>query len=552
MQKLIVVGGGISGIMTAWKASRAGYEVELFAKSPDPRREKRLEVPKESSTFDSKNDQRYITIFEGHPYLELEGYVNKVYPGIANDFQTEVLKGGVLISPLKDFSKETKEWLTERYRLNEELLNGNQSERERIAALFESYTRENRTAMEDWFLILTELIQQHPEVVNELSLHAEGVVRLYDNSEVFEQSKASHKKEQVFIKEYTPAELVEAYPAYREGVKRGFIAGGAIEVHGVAFAVGTFCRVVLEELEKRGVTLHFNAEAKKVTRDADGRVRGIQLFGDEKIHSAEHYVFHTGAFAGPELFEDIPEAKNKLAAVEGYWITVEDAGELVVGMGEKPNKVHGKKSLEEILGMVDADSAELYRRRFETFGVDLEGLKTIAPIVDFNNMPIKKDGKNLLGVGSGYVFKGLAKRGENGKVFFPEDVQSELFVLAVMELWLEALHGKELLSKAKMIIHPVGCKRSYTPDDQELDVNLPTAQGGLCMIHDGGNTGSTTKSPFIANYILQKMKAVTAPIDVQVMQMNFAKLRQSMGKSPDDVPTKRWEELSASLLNLSF
>ncbi len=544
---LIVVGGGISGIMTAWQAARAGYKVELFAKSPDPRIEMRLEVEKESSTFDSKNDQRYVTIFEGHPYLELEGYVNKVYPGIANDFQTEVLKGGVLTSPLKDFSKDTQKWLQERYTLNKRLLKKNPEDVQRIAELFGSYSRENRAAMEQWFTILTELVRRSPHTLDDFSLHAKGIMRLYDNSEVFNQSKISHKKEQVFIREYTPAELVEAYPAYQEGVERGFIAGGALEVYGIAFAVGTFCRAVLSELEEFGAGLHFNAEAKKVLLDKKGHVEGIALFNDEKVYSATHYVFHTGAFAGPELFEDISEARNKLAAVEGYWITIENAEALVSGMGDKPNKVHGKKSLEEILGMVEADSAALYRKRFETFGVDVKNLNSIAPIVDFNNMPIRKDGKTLLGVGSGYVFKGLAERDAKGKVSFRDHRDSELFVLAVMELWLEALHGKELLSQGKTIVHPIGCKRSYTPDDQELDVNLPTVLGGVCMIHDGGNTGSTTKSAFIASYIVEKMKMASAPMNSEVMKAEFGALRARMGKTPEQVPTGRWQELSSQL-----
>ena len=538
-KKLIVVGSGISGIMTAWQASKAGYEVEIFSKSPDPRIEMRLEIEKESSTFDSKNDQRYVTIFEGHPYLELDGYVNKVYPGIANDFRTGVLEGGVLVSSLDEFSKETQEWLHERYSLNERLLQKNKEDVERIAGLFGSYSRENRAALEEWFNIMIELVQRSPELVQDLSLHTDGIVRLYDNAEVFEESRASHKKEEVFIKEYTPQELVATYPAYREGVERGFIRGGAIEVYGLTFAVGIFCRAILNELEQRGAKIHFNKEAKTVVVE-NGKVAGLTLFEDETLRTADHYVFHTGAFVGPELFEAIPQAHNKLAAVEGYWITIKNADALVSGMGDKPNKVHGKKSLAEMLDMVDADSAGEYKERFESLGVNIDNLATIAPIVDFNNMPINKGGEWVLGVGSGYVFKGLALRGKSGKVVFPDHSQSEPFVLAVMELWLEALHGKKLLGE--MIIHPVGCKRSYTPDDKELDVNLPTASGGLCMIHDGGNTGSTTKSPFIAKYILEKMRVGS--------EADFSDIRAKLAKTPDQMPASRWKELSETLGNL--
>ena len=217
-------------------------------------------------------------------------------------------------------------------------------------------------------------------------------------------------------------------------------------------------------------------------------------------------------------------------------------------MGDKPNKVHGKKSLKEILGMVDSDSATAYQKRFKAFGVDIKNLDTIAPIVDFNNMPIKKDGEFLLGVGSGYVFKGLAERDNKGKVSFPAHQNSELFVLAVMELWLEALHGKKLLSQSEIIIHPIGCKRNYTPDDQELDVNIPTTLGGVCIIDGGGNTGSTTKSSFIAKYIIEKMQTASAQkMDAEEMRNIFPKLRKKLAKTAEQIPASRWEELSEML-----
>lgn len=542
---LIVVGSGISGIMTAWHAAQKGYCVELFSKSPDPRIELPLDVNKESSTFDSKNDQRYVTIFEGHPYLEHDGYINKVYPGIAKDFETDVLSGGILVSPYKKFPRASRVWLDERSELNKKLLSKTPEDTRRVADLFDSYTRENRAAMEKWFGIIIDLVHHTPEILGNLSLHSNGIVRLYDNTEVFNQSRASHQEEGVFIKEYTPQELIKKYSAYREGVQRGFIAGGAIEVYGLAFAVGVFCREVLDRLERMGVKLNFKTEVQKVLINSEKKVEGVLLFGEGMARVANNYAFHTGAFAGPELFEFIPQAQHKLAAVEGYWITIENADRIVAGMGNKPNKVHGKKSLGEMLAMVDGSSARRYLKRLKELGVDNKILDDIAPIVDFNNMPIRRNGQTSLGVGSGYVFKGVAKRGNDGRVEFKDTSKSGKFVLTVMELWLEALHGKELVSA--MTMHPVGCKRSYTPNDEELDVNIPTKSGGLCMIHDGGNTGSTTKSPFIAEYILEKM-GVASKTGMEVVKVGeFSELRTGLGRSAKDIPGSRWKGLSDDL-----
>ncbi|MGH7882293.1 MAG: NAD(P)-binding protein [Candidatus Dormibacteraceae bacterium] len=415
---LVVVGSGISGLMTARYAVRAGYKVELFSKSPDPRIETQLEIENESSTFDSKNDQRYITIFEGHPYLELEGYLDKVYPGIANDFECDVLCGGILVSPLEKLSQNSREWLEERSRLNARLFEKNPEDIKWATDLFVSYTKENRAAMEQWFEIMIDMVCHSPQIMDNLSLHANGILRLYDNAEAFSQSLTSHEAEGILIKAYTPQELVKKYPAYQAGVQRGFLAGGAIAVYGLAFAVGTFCHAVVDELESSGVKLNFKTEIEKIIINKEEKVAGIKLFGEREPRVACNYAFHTGAFAGPELFEGIPEAKNKLSAVEGYWITIENADTLVDRMRCKPNKIHGKKSLSEILTMLEVDSATAYQRRFKALGIDENNLRYISPIVDFNNMPIRKNGQTLLGVGSGYVFKGLRNEAKRAKSYF--------------------------------------------------------------------------------------------------------------------------------------
>jgi glycine/D-amino acid oxidase-like deaminating enzyme len=149
--------------------------------------------------------------------------------------------------------------------------------------------------MEKWYSILIDLVQRSPQIL----VNVNGIVRLYDNAEVFFQSLDSHKAEEVFIREYTPGELVEHYPAYQEGVKRGFIAGGAIEIYGLAFAVGTFCRAILNELEKNGTQIHFKKEVQKILLNKNKQIEGILLSGEQTPRTACHYAFHTGAFAGP-------------------------------------------------------------------------------------------------------------------------------------------------------------------------------------------------------------------------------------------------------------
>lgn len=541
-QTLTVVGSGISGLMTAWQAAKAGMQVALYSKSPDPRTVSDGNAEQESSTFDSRNDQRYITLFEGHPYLELVGYIDKMYPGIADDFGRDVLQGGLLTVPQEKFPARSIQWLKRRAALNRKLQNGDREKIAEIRGLFASYADENRAAMAAWYEILADLLNAYPALVQTLTLSNNGVMRLYDDREVFEEARKSHQEGGVFKCEYTPEELVSAYPAYAEGVKRGFIRGGAIEMYGLTFGVQAVGRCLIDEMERMDVEIHFNNKVTGIERDGSGAVKGILIEGQAVLRQSDHYIFHTGAFAGPELFQNVPQAQNELAAVEGYWLTIENADQLIQAMGDKPNKVHGKKSLAEILEMVDDSSAERCRQHFNRLGIADAQLSAIAPIVDFNNMPIHKNGTVSLGVGSGYIFKGLAECDATGRACFTNDAMSEEFTLIVMELWLEALHGKRLLTDgAKTVVHRKGCKRSWTPNDRELDVNLPTISGGLCMMHDGGNTGSTTKSPFIAAYALAKIARA------EKAGQGFAPLRRSLGKSVEEIGPEQWEKLTAKL-----
>jgi hypothetical protein len=546
-QTLTVVGSGISGLMSAWKAANAGLVVTLISKSPDPRTVKDLTVNQQSSTFDSKNDQRYITIFEGHPYLALKGYVDKMYPGIAEDFQRAVLAGGLLALEPEEFSTRSINWLRERSSIDQELAAGNEDKIKEVQKLFASYANENRAAMADWFEILIQLLKEYPELIEDLSLSHKGILRLYDNNEVYEQAKASHISAGVFKKAFTPEELIVEYPAYSEGVKRGFIKGGALEMFGLTFGVKAVGQCLIRDLESRGIRIYFNTEVRRLDIDESQTVRGVHIAGRTSPVISDHYIFHTGPFAAPELFEKVPQAKDKLAAVEGYWITIENASALVRAMGGKPNKIHGKKTIADILTMVERESANRYRERFSEFGLELAQLSQIAPIVDFNNMPLRAGNMVSLGVGSGYIFKGLAESDPKlPGVMFAENVKSEQFTLTVMELWLEALHGKKLLRKgSRLIVHPTGCKRSWTADDRELDVNLPTASGGLCMIHDGGNTGSTTKSPFIAGYALRKI-ALTKRSEIPSTDA-LQELRESLGAKEEEIGPRQWRHLTQKL-----
>jgi glycine/D-amino acid oxidase-like deaminating enzyme len=88
---VLVVGSGITGLMTAYNAALAGYAVRVISKSPDSRLAP-VGTRFESSIWDGYVN-RYITLTEGNPYLDLPGYITTMYPGIDTDFRQDLCSG---------------------------------------------------------------------------------------------------------------------------------------------------------------------------------------------------------------------------------------------------------------------------------------------------------------------------------------------------------------------------------------------------------------------------------------------------------------------------
>lgn len=100
--EVLVVGSGITGLMTAYEAANRAYRVKIVSKSPDPRVGASSNGMRyHSSTWDGYAN-RYISLTEGHPYFDLSGYISTMYPGVHEDFKTQVApvwKCGTNLSP---------------------------------------------------------------------------------------------------------------------------------------------------------------------------------------------------------------------------------------------------------------------------------------------------------------------------------------------------------------------------------------------------------------------------------------------------------------------
>ncbi|MEM9214188.1 MAG: FAD-dependent oxidoreductase [Cyanobacteria bacterium P01_F01_bin.150] len=539
---LLVVGSGITGLMTAYQAALAGYSVKIVSKSPDPRSAK-AGTRFESSTWDGYVN-RYITLTEGHPYLDLPGYITTMYPGIDTDFQQAISQGGMLVHPREKWNALNQEFLAERDRAN--------ANHDEILTLFHEYIDENRASMASWYRLLTNAIKKNPELAAKISLHSHGIDRFYDEASLFEGATHTQRVQNIVKKSYSPQELLAdpSFQIYASGLSQEpFIEGGGLTMYGLAFDIQALCREWLfPELESHGVELCLGPayDVVEIVRDAQGYVVGVKTANGE-LHGAKHLILHPGAYMDPNVLKGT-EAHGKLAGVKGLWMRVKQA-EKLFGDAPRPNKIHGGR-----------------------YAVEMDGHTYTGQICDLNVMPKHNaDGSWELVIGSGYLFVGTypfegdaimgqplpdaVKEGDRQtQIQFVEELAIRAFAQVVSRVYdLDIDMDAVLAGTHDYIDLPSnGCVRSWTPDDKELRVLMPTVAGGMAIIDGGGNTGSTTKAPFVSQSMIRFTQAIdktVKPMEMgqEVLQTFYEDIRASLRRTVDDLPKSRWQELEDAL-----
>lgn len=542
---VLVVGSGITGLMTAYYAVLAGYSVRLVSKSPDPR-SAAAGTQFESSTWDGYVN-RYITLTEGHPYLDLPGYITTMYPGIDADFRQDISEGGMLVHPMQQWNPLTQQFLQERDCAN--------ADKDAILALFNEYIDENRASMECWYELLTEAILRHPEISDKLSLHSHGIDRFYDEDPLFMGATMTQKMQNIVKQSYLPAQLLENpdFQIYAQGIlKKQFIAGGGLTMYGLAFDIKALCQEwLLKELELQGVDLCLGDayEVTAIEKNAAGHIIGVRTKNGE-LHTAKHLFLHPGAYMHPQVLQGTA-AYGKLAGVKGLWMRIKNA-QTLFGKAPRPNKIHGGK-----------------------YSVQLGDRTFTGQICDLNVMPKhNSDGSWELVIGSGYLFVGTypfegdllmgqplpdaaAEADRQTQIQLVEELAIRAFTQVVSRVYdLEIDLDAVLAGTHEFIDLPSkGCIRSWTPDDRELRVLIPTASGGVSMIDGGGNTGSTTKAPFISKTAVTFTRSLDAlganptSMDLEQLEACYEQIRSSLRRTKQDILVSRWQQLEDALNN---
>lgn len=540
---VLVVGSGITGLMTAYYAKLAGYSVRLISKSLDPRNAPAGTLF-ESSTWDGYVN-RYITLTEGHPYLDLPGYITTMYPGIDADFRQDISQGGMLVYPVQQWNTLTSQFLQERDRANQD--------KEAILNLFHEYLDENRASMEQWYELLTEAIRCYPNIASKLSLHTHGIDRFYDEESLFLGATSTQSNQKIVKQSYSPEQLLvnPDFQIYAQGIrKRQFIAGGGLTMYGLAFDIQALCREwLLNELEAQGVELLLgdNYNVVEIEKDSANYIVGVRTRNGE-LHVAKHLFFHPGAYINPQVLQETA-AYGKLAGVKGLWMRIKNA-QLLFGNAPRPNKIHGGK-----------------------YSIQLGDRTFTGQICDLNVMPkYNSDGSWELVIGSGYLFVGtypfegdsimgqslpdsIAEADRQTQIKFVEELAIRAFAQIVSRVYDLDININSVLAGTHDYIDlpSKGCVRSWTPDDRELRVLIPTALGGVAIVDGGGNTGSTTKAPFVSKTAIcftQSLDVLdTKPelLDLIELQSRYERIRASLRRTKEDISSAQWQCLEDAL-----
>lgn len=526
---ILVVGSGITGLMTAYEAATRGHKVKIVSKSPDPRAGGTSRY--HSSTWDGYAN-RYITLTEGHPYFDLSGYISTMYPGVHEDFQQEVSSGGMLSLPKEEFNALSQKFLEERAEANED--------KEGILALFYTYIDENRASMQMWYKMLTGAVQRYPEMITGTSMHTQGIDRFYDERKLCKSACATQSDEGIVKTMHSEQDILEdvSLQIYRDGLRNnGFISGGGLTIFGLALDIRALClEWLFKELEEKRVEMLFGAEYEVIevvrSKDNSNRVAGIRTMCGT-VHSAKHIFLHPGAYMKPEVLEGTG-AHGKLAGVKGLWMRIKNAQDLLnIKSPPRPNKIHGGR-----------------------YEVAVRGSKYTGQICDLNVMPkIHADGTWELVIGSGYIFVGTydddtyEESYEN--IGFSEELAIRAFAQIVSKIYDIPIDCDKVLKGTHEYIDlpSKGCVRSFTPDDKELRVIIPTQGGGILVIDGGGNTGSTTKAPFISATGVNFIESIdqTGMGEQKEIEERYEETRAQLRKSRQQLGKEDWQRLEDDL-----
>lgn len=435
--RVVMVGGGIVNLITAYYLARQGCRIDLYDGGPDPC--SAYEWRRQGCTFGG-GDARIFSLNEGRHHHH-KGFT--VSASTNDQFQHSIAEGGWLSRASDELNEVDRRWIEEFERVPQ-WLSG------RFDKDIISFNQESNT-------LWRQMMIDTPELFAGVGFR-DGLLRLYATGTKLERAKAKETAIGAMRQEIDLRTLVKRYPSLRDAVESGSTAG-ALEVVGFSLNVHKFGRALVRYLSARGVAFHWGAKADRLIRDDCGRVSAV-AFGSERV-TADHFVISAGAF-GRDLLAGF-QSHQKIAPVIGMWLMMPDEDPKL----DRPLKISRS-------------------------GYASEGAAEGANVISGTDA----DGRDVIHVsgGHGYMGSDLTPLGQAALVDLARAVHETAQDFFPRRYGLARDAG--LLDQPLRY-----CIRPWTPSGLGVFETAGARGDGLAILTGGHNTGGFAQSPSVARAV---------------------------------------------------
>ncbi|WP_282611164.1 FAD-binding oxidoreductase [Pelagibius sp. Alg239-R121] len=294
-KRVAVVGAGIVSLIAALEFARAGYAVEVFEKSPDPRA---LGDWRRMGCTHGGESVRMFSLTECDIYQDR----NSDGQGRVNGFiDTGLERMGWGLGAESEFDAEDHQWKSEF--------------RDVPIFLAEHYNEDVFDLNHESYRLWGAMMEATPNLFEGVDL-TEGLLRICRTESYHDKQLRRQKHVRAFVRELDRECLIEAYPALATGCANDEIFGG-IEVEGFTLNIQRFVRHVLTEAEALGVVFHWSSPVARIERQGSV-IAGLVVAGT--LRKSDHYFVSPGPYVHGLL--DPTQSRGSVHGILGAWISV--------------------------------------------------------------------------------------------------------------------------------------------------------------------------------------------------------------------------------------
>ena len=448
---VVLAGGGIVNLITAYYLINNGYSIRIFDRAPDPatRPNRRL-----LGCSAGGGDSRVFSLNEArHHFVNSRHYEGDV----VSPFKRTIAEDGYLAVPPSSLTDRDFKW-NERFeavtrdlatRFNEDLI---------------SFNRESEPLWREMIAVHSELFQK--------SGFKPSLFRVYATGEQFARAQVTESAIGSVKRILSSDEIAGELPALRDAVEANAIAG-ALEVTGFSVNIHQLVDQLIAYLSSQGAEFHWQVKIDGIERGRSGLVKGLKA-GSQTIEAC-HYVISMGAYS-QELLAGFSSA-DAVAPVIGLWLTIPNMTPHL----DRPLKVTRA-------GIASKGAAE---------GAN------VGPGVDH-------DGRPVIHVSSGHGYIGFdhESRPYEDVMGLGRAVEETVRNIFPKARWLtDALNAVNREDRK-------ACVRPWTATGLGIFESTGTDRDGSFIITGGHNTGGFAQAPAVAMAVLASIERRSHPMHI--------------------------------------